>query len=378
MLPMRGVRILEVAGIGPPQFAGMMLADMGADVIQVVRPATESATARATLLNRGRRSIAIDLKNPAAAEVVLRLVEGVQGLIEGFRPGVMERLGLGPDVCRKHNESLVYVRASGWGQDSPRQDPGHDINYLAMSGALHAIRRDGDKPLAPLNLVADFGGGGMLATVGLLAGLHNAQRTGEGTVVDSAMLDGCALLMTSIFQLRARGQWDAPPGANIIDSGAPFYEVYECADGGYVAVGAIEPLYYQALLDGLGVDGVRQEDQHNQSLWNATKSRFAATFLTKSRDQWVEVFARRAACVTPVLSMDESLLSDVAQERGLFAHDTFGHVQPSPAPRFDMQAPTLPDAPPSPGEHTPDVLRQCGFSHAEIDSLRRGGVVAWL
>lgn len=366
-----------MAGIGPPQFAGMLLADMGADVLQVVRPGHESAgSSRAVILNRGRRSVAVDLKKPGAAEVVLRLVDGADGLIEGFRPGVMERLGLDPDICRSRNKKLVYVRASGWGQGSSDQPAGHDINYLAMSGALHAIRRRDTNPLPPLNLVGDFGGGGMLAVVGMLAGLVTAQRTGEGSIVDSAMLDGCALLFTSIFQLRAQGKWGAPPGQNIIDSGAPFYDVYECADGGHIAVGALEPRYYKALLEGLGIGDLSVADQNDERQWPANKSRFAAVFRLKGRDEWVQIFSGREACVTPVLSMAEAPESQIAKSRELFTQDSAGVLQPSSAPRFDQRPPMLPGPPPLPGEHTDEILRQCGLTVSEIDRLHRQGVVA--
>jgi alpha-methylacyl-CoA racemase len=305
--PLDGVRIIELAGLGPAPFAGMMLADAGADIIRIDR--SERATyppntePHVDLMNRGRRSVAVDLKHPDGVGLVLRLVEGADGLMEGFRPGVTERLGIGPDVCLARNPKLVYGRMTGWGQDGPMASAaGHDIDYIALAGALEPMARAGQRPFPPLNLVGDFGGGGMMLAFGMCAAIISARQTGAGQVVDAAMVDGAAALMTMTYTLRSSGMWKEERGTNLLDTGAHFYEVYETSDGGYMALGAIEPQFYAALLRGLELEGEDLPDQMDREAWPQMKERFAALFATKTRDEWTAVFEGTDACVAPVLS----------------------------------------------------------------------------
>lgn len=344
--PLRGVRVVELAGIGPGPFAAMLLADLGADVLRVDRPnrnpitpdATRSDTGRVNgydVLNRSRRRVAVDLRNPQGVELVLDLVEEADVLIEGFRPGVAERYGVGPDECMSRNRGVVYGRMTGWGQDGPlAQSAGHDINYLSMAGVLGHVGREGQPPTPPLNLVADFGGGGMLLVVGVLSALLERASSGEGQVVDAAMVDGSAILMAPLFGAFASGFWSSERGTNLLDSGAPFYDCYRCADGGYVAVGAIEPKFYDQLLVGLGMDDDGTlPDQHDQERWPELRQRFADAFEERARDEWAEYFSGVDACVTPVLDMGEATATPMAAEREMFPL-VGGVPQPAPAPRF--------------------------------------------
>jgi alpha-methylacyl-CoA racemase len=366
--PLAGLRIVELAGIGPGPFAGMMLADHGADVIRIDRGAKPGFTIDALdPLLRSRRSIALDLKQPAAVEAVRRIARDADGLIEGFRPGVTERLGLGPDALLTDNPRLVYGRMTGWGQDGPMADePGHDINYIALSATLHALGRAGDKPTPPINLVADFGGGGMMLAFGMAAALLHAQRTSQGQVVDCAMTEGSALLMAQVWGFRAMGRWGPARGGNLLDTGAHFYDSYECADGGYVAVGSIEPQFYRALRDVMGLDGPEWDRQLDPGAWPALKEELAARFRTRSRDEWVALFAGHEACVTPVLSPDEALAHPHNAARGSFVTAN-GVPQPAPAPRYSVSA----TVPPRMAEARDDraVLADLGFSDAEIAAL---------
>ena len=382
--PLAGYRVIEIAGIGPGPFAAMMLADMGADVLRVDRAQAVSETppARPSLdfLNRSRRSVGIDLKHPDGVETLLRLVERADALIEGFRPGVTERLGIGPDDCMARNPRLVYGRMTGWGQEGPyAQAAGHDINYIALAGTLHPIGRAGQRPLPPLNLVGDFGGGGMLLAYGVVCGLLEASGSGQGQVIDAAMVDGASLLATMIHSLAAIGLWQPDRGTNVLDTGAPFYEVYECADGGYVALGALEPQFYAELLrlTGLGddVDGAGPlPAQMDRAQWPAMKERFAALFRTKTRDEWCALMERTDACFAPVLSMAEAPHHPHNAHRGTFA-EVAGQVQPGPAPRFSRTPGAISSPPPHAGQHTDEVLSDWGLTPAEITKLRDAGAV---
>ena len=377
--PLEGLRIVELAGLGPAPFAGMMLADAGADIIRVDRferatypPHTE---AHVDLMNRGRRSVAVDLKHPAGVALVLRLVETADGLMEGFRPGVAERLGLGPDVCLERNPRLAYGRMTGWGQDGPMaMAAGHDIDYIALAGALEPLGRAGERPLPPLNLVGDFGGGGMLLAFGMLAAVVSARQTGRGQVVDAAMVDGAASLMTMTYTLRSAGIWNDVRGTNMLDTGAHFYEVYETSDGGYLGVGAIEPQFYAALLEGLGLTGEELPDQMDRERWPAMKERFAALFATRTRAEWEAVFEGTDACVAPVLPIAEAVHHPHNVHRGTFT-EVAGVVQPAPAPRFSATPGAIRRPPPNPGQHADEALADWGIGEAEVAELRGAGAI---
>lgn len=372
--PLEGIRLIELAGLGPCPFAGMMLADAGADIIRIDR--YEKATypphqdAHVDLMNRGRRSVAIDLKHPDGVGLVLRLVEGADGLMEGFRPGVVERLGLGPEVCLARNPRLVFGRMTGWGQQGPlASSAGHDIDYIALAGALEPVGRAGDRPVPPLNLVGDFGGGGMLLAFGMLAAILNAQRTGKGQVVDAAMVDGAAALMTMTFTLRSAGMWSGPRGTNLLDTGAHFYEVYETSDGGFLAVGAIEPQFYAELIRLMGLEGEELPDQMDRSAWPQMKSRFAEVFAGRTRADWEKVFDGSDACVAPVLSLDEAPVHPHNRLRETFT-EVAGVVQPAPAPRFEATPGGIRRPPPQPGQHGDEALVDWGLSEDEVAALR--------
>jgi alpha-methylacyl-CoA racemase len=334
-LPLSGIRILEFDGLGPVTFAGMVLADLGAEVLRLTRSASAGPGAFAevggAVLHRGRPAVAVDLKDPADHARVLALIAGADALIEGFRPGVMERLGLGPDVCLAARPALVYGRITGWGQTGPlAREVGHDINYIALSGALHAMGEPDRPPRPPLNLVGDYGGGAMLGVVGLLAALLEARSTGRGQVIDAAMTDGSALLTALFHGLRAQGLWSDIRGGNLLDGGAPFYRCYACRDGRFVAVGALEPQFYAALIHGLGLSP-ETAPQYDREAWPALHARFERLFATRDRDDWTAHFAGTDACVTPVLDFDEALRHPHNAARATFGGDP---IQPAPAPRF--------------------------------------------
>ncbi len=379
--PLEGVRVVEIAGLGPAPFAGMMLADMGADVIVVDRAdlvaGAVAEMARGTVYARGRRSIAVDLKHPDGVATVLRLVEAADVFIEGFRPGVAERLGIGPEVLRGRNPRLVYGRMTGWGQTGPMANrAGHDINYLALAGPLAHIGRAGQLPTPPLNLVGDFGGGGLLLAFGVTCALLERERSGEGQVIDAAMIDGAAALSAPIAAAFALGFFHNERGTNWLDSGAPYYDVYECADGELLSVGAIEPKFYANLVAGLGLgEDLDLPAQNDEEAWPAMKDRFAAIFATRPRAEWVEVFADPDNCVTPV-----HRFGDVLADEHLAARETYvevgGVLQPTPAPRFDRTPGVLDRPPATPGEHTDEVLAEHGFTAAEIAALRVSAAVA--
>lgn len=349
MRPLSGLRILEFDGLGPVTFAGMMLADLGAEVLRLSRSADAGAPAFSEVggevLHRGRPAVPVNLKDPADLALVLDLVGGADALIEGFRPGVMERLGLGPDICAGRNARLVYGRITGWGQSGPlARQVGHDINYIALSGALHALGEPDRPPRAPLNLLGDYGGGAMMLVSGVLAALLAAKTTGRGQVVDAAMTDGSAVLMSLFQALSARGLWSDSRGANLLDGGAPFYRCYVCRDGRYLAVGALEPQFYAALLNGLGWEPA-SAPQFDMDNWPALHARFESEFATRDRDDWASHFEGTDACVTPVLTMSEAAWHPHNVARAAFSHD--GPVQAAPAPRFDgAPSPIAPRASP--------------------------------
>ncbi len=378
MGPLSGIRIIELAGIGPGPLAAMVLGDLGAEIIRIDRIKASfvlDVAPKYAVHTRNRRSIAIDLRRPEAADIVLRLVATADGFIDPFRPGVVERLGIGPELCLKRNPKLVYGRITGWGQEGPLADrAGHDINYIALAGVLHAIGRKGEAPVPPLNLVADYGGGGMLLAVGMLAGLIESMTSGRGQVVDAAMIDGAALLLGMITGLRGAGLWRDQRGTNLLDSGAHFYEVYETRDGKHVAVGAIEPQFYAQLIDKLGLAGEALPAQMDRASWPAMKARFAAVFKTKTRDEWCTIMGEADTCVAPVLSIDEAPAHPHARVRAAFI-DVEGAVQPAPAPRFSRTAPGRPTVAPNVGAHTNEVLSEAKFSPDEIAALRVAGVI---
>jgi alpha-methylacyl-CoA racemase len=377
MGPLDGVRVIEIASLAPAPFGCMILSDLGADVLRVDRADScgPDAVARADPLSRGRRSIGIDLKEADGVDLLLRLAESADVLVEGFRPGVAERLGFGPAQCAARNPRLVFARMTGWGQDGPlAATAGHDIDYIAISGALHPIGRAGQRPVPPLNLVGDFGGGGMLLALGVLAALVERERSGLGQVVDAAMVDGSALLTSFVYGLRAAGAWQDTRGVNLLDGGAPFYDTYQTADGGHVAVGALEPGFYAELLAGLGLASADLPGQHDRAGWPVLRERFAAAFAERTRDEWAEVFAGTDGCVAPVLSMAEAPGHPHNLARGVFT-DVGGLVQPAPAPRFGRSAAGAPQPPPRPGADTDDVLAGLGLGADEIAAMRSRGVV---
>jgi alpha-methylacyl-CoA racemase len=378
--PLTGIRVIEIGSIGPGPFCAMLLADLGADVLRIDRATNAglvgpSADFSTELLNRGRRSAAIDLKHPDAAEVVLRLVEQADALVEGFRPGVTERLGIGPEPCLARNPGLIYGRMTGYGQDGPMaQAVGHDLNYIAQAGVLGMIGRRGQPPTPPLSLIGDFGGGGMLLAMGILAALVERAHSGSGQVVDAAMVEGSALLATCFYGYRQTGVWSAERGTNIVDSGAPFYDAYETKDGRWLSVAAMEPKFYAALLDLLGLAGSDLPDQHDQARWPELKEIFAATIRTRTRDEWTAAADGVEACVAAVLDADE-----VADDPHLAARGSFvrhhGLVQPAPAPRFSRTPGALSHKPPLPGEHTAEGLADWGFDGEAIAALQASGVL---
>ena len=375
MGPLQDVTIVELGGIGPVPFAGMLLSDAGATVIRVDRvDAVGTGPRTDEPLLRGRRSIAVDLKQPEGVALILRLVAKADALIEGFRPGVAERLGLGPAPCRETNPSLVYGRMTGWGQDGPMAHAaGHDINYVALSGALSMIGPAGAAPAVPLNLVGDFGGGAMLLAFGVVSAILAARASGVGQVVDAAMVEGASLLTTMIHGLRAQGLWTDERSSNLLDGGAPFYGVYETSDGGWVSIGAIEPAFYRELLDRIGLS----EDlpaQYDQGTWRQVRTRFEAVFAGRTLAEWRTVLEGTDACFAPVLSLDEAAVHPQAGARGAFI-ELGGVRQPAPAPRFGPAPPPTPEPPVPVGRHTDVILGDLGLDSAEVDDLRRRRVV---
>lgn len=377
MGPLQGLTIIEIAGIGPGPFAAMLLADMGADVIRVERPGGSLFTAvhnpKLDVLNRNKRCVGINLKSPEGIDAVLALLAKADALLEGNRPGVMERLGLGPDTCLERNPALVYGRMTGWGQEGPMaREAGHDINYIALSGALHGIGRAGEKPGIPLNLVGDFGGGGLMLAYGMVCALLEAKQSGRGQVVDAAMIDGAATLMASTFAAFQAGFWSDERGTNLLDSGSHFYEVYETSDGKYISLGAIEPQFYGALLEKLGDEATCFANQFDMENWPALKEKMSQIIRKKTRDEWDEVFAGAEVCYAPVLSMGEVRHHPHHRARETFIDD--GDVwQPAPTPRFSRTPGAVRHHAALIGQHTGEVLREFGFSEEQISAGLESG-----
>ena len=373
--PLVGVKIVEFAGIGPGPFCGMLLADLGADVVRIDR-AESAGRGHPDLANRGKRSIAVDLKKPEGIEAALSLIEKADGLLEGFRPGVMERLGVGPDVALKRNPRLVYGRMTGWGQTGPwSQMAGHDIDYIALTGALHTMGRKNEPPAPPLNLVGDFGGGALYLAFGLLAGIIEAKSSGKGQVVDCAMIDGAASLMTMFYNMKGVGMWSAERDSNLLDGGAHFYDTYTCADGKWLAVGSIEPQFHAELVKGLGLPADTFGMYMDRAKWPEFSQRIADVVKTKTRDEWMKVFDGTDACVAPVLSMDEAPKHPHNADRKTFV-DAFGVVQPNAAPRFSRTAGAVNGAPAIAGKHSNDVLESWGIAADRREAFLKAGAVA--
>lgn len=379
--PLAGVTVVELAGLGPAPFGCMVLADLGADVICIDRAAnsvgSEPESVKHNVYGRGRRSVGVDLKHPDGVEVVARLCERADVFVEGMRPGVTERLGVGPDVLRARNPRLIYARMTGWGQDGPMAPrAGHDLNYIALAGPLAHIGRAGQPPTVPLNLVGDFGGGGMLLALGVCAALVERSGSGEGQVIDAAMVDGAALLLAPVFPAYAMGYWHPERGTNALDGGAPFYDCYRCADGEWVSIGALEPQFYAALLTVLGIaDEPDLPEQSDESMWPAMKERFALIFAQRTRAEWVAAFDGVDACFAPVLSMAEVADDPHIRARGTYVEED-GVVQAAPAPRFSRTPGALDRPPDPPGRHTDEVLVERGFTIDEVAALRASGAVA--
>jgi alpha-methylacyl-CoA racemase len=379
MGPLSGVRIVEMAGIGPAPFCGMLLADMGAEVLRIDRLATADigipVPPKYDLLNRNKRSLAVDLKSPQGQSMVLRLIAQADALIEGFRPGVMERLGLGPEPSLEINPRLVYGRMTGWGQYGPlSQAASHDINYIALTGVLNAVGQAGGAPIIPLNLIGDFGGGSLYLAMGILAALISARGTGRGQVVDAAITDGVANLLTMHYGFRQAGEWSVDRGSNLTDGGAPFYDVYRTRDDLYVSVGAVEKKFFGELLQHLGIRAEEFSTQHDRTNWDAQRRRLAEVFATRTRAEWCALLEGTDVCFAPVLDMDECVRHPHNKARG--THIEFeGVMNPAPAPRFSETPSELRSAPPAPGQHTAQALRDWSFSEGEIDALRGAGAI---
>lgn len=371
--PLSGLKVLEFAGIGPGPFCGMLLSDLGADVVRIDRKGPGRA-AKTDITARGRKSVALDLKSPAAVEACLKLMETADAVFEGFRPGVMERLGLGPDVALARNPKLVFGRMTGWGQTGPyAQAAGHDMNYIAISGALGAIGT-AEKPIPPLNLVGDFGGGALYLAFGLLAGVIHARETGQGQVIDCAMSDGAASLMAMFYGFKAAGAWSDTRRSNLLDGGAHFYDTYQCADDEWIAIGSIEPQFYALLLEKTGIDDPAFKAQMDRTQWPSLREKLAAAIVGKTRDEWCEIMAGTDVCFGPVLSLDEAPRHAHNVARQTFV-EIDGVIQPAPAPRFSATPGAIAGPPPVIGAHNRTALESWGFSAADIGTLEGAGVI---
>lgn len=376
MGPLKGLKIIEMAGIGPGPFCGMVLADLGAEIIRVDRASAIGTGSKQEPSNRGKKSIAVDLKAKEGVEVVLKLVETADAIFEGFRPGVMERLGIGPEVCLARNDRIVFGRMTGWGQEGPLANAaGHDINYISLSGALAAIGRPGSPPVPPLNLIGDFGGGGMLLALGLVAALLESKESKQGQVVDAAMTDGSALLMTMIYSMQSSGMWKTTMGSNLLDGGSHFYDTYECKDGKFISIGSIEPQFYALLCQIAELDEKVFSKQMSRDLWPEQKEEIKKIFLKKTRDEWCELMEGTDVCFAPVLDMSEAPQHPHNKERKTFI-DLEGVTQPAPAPRFSRTEPEVVSSPSIVGEHTNEVLSSIGLSEEDISTLKTSGAVA--
>ena len=371
--PLTGLKIIEFAGIGPGPFCGMLLSDLGADVVRIDRKGQGRGSA-ADITARGRRSVGLDLKNPASIETCLRLFETADVVFEGFRPGVMERLGLGPDVALKRNPKLVYGRMTGWGQFGPyAQAAGHDMNYIAITGALHAIGTE-DKPIPPLNLVGDFGGGALYLAFGILAGVIKARETGEGQVIDCAMSDGAASLMAMFYGFKASGAWTESRRSNLLDGGAHFYDTYQCSDGKWVSIGSIEPQFYALLLEKTGISDPAFKAQMDRGAWPDLKAKLAAVIATKTQSEWCALMEATDVCFAPVLDLDEAPKHAHNVARQTFV-EVAGVTQPAPAPRFSKTPGAIQGPPPAIGAHDQEALRDWGFSEADVSALKANGAL---
>lgn len=372
--PLTGLKIVEFAGIGPGPFCGMLLSDLGADVVRIDRKG-QGRGSPADITSRGRRSVALDLKTPEAVEACLKLMDTADAVIEGFRPGVMERLGLGPDVALKRNPKLVFGRMTGWGQTGPyAMAAGHDMNYIAITGALHAIGT-ADKPVPPLNLVGDFGGGALYLAFGLMAGVIQARETGKGQVIDCAMSDGAASLMAMFYGFKAAGGWKEERRSNLLDGGAHFYDTYQCSDGKWVSIGSIEPQFYALLLEKTGIDDPEFQKQHDRSAWGSLREKLAAVIAQKTQAEWTEIMGGTDVCFAPVLDLDEAPKHPHNAARQTFV-EVGGVVQPAPAPRFSATPGAIQGPPPAIGAHDREALSDWGFSEAEIGALQGAGALA--
>ena len=376
MGPLKGLQIIEMAGIGPAPFCGMVLSDLGANVIRVDRVTSAGSVSRQEASNRGKKSIAVDLKTTKGIEVVLNLVEASDALFEGFRPGVMEKLGLGPDVCLQKNKKIVFGRMTGWGQEGPLAlAAGHDINYISLSGVLATIGRPGSPPVPPLNLIGDYGGGGMLLALGLVAALFETKSSEKGQIIDAAMVDGSALLMTMIYTMRGMGLWKDSLGSNFLDGGAHFYDTYECKDGKYISIASIEPKFYQLLREITPLEDSIFDDQLSRESWPEQKKALKEIFLKKTQQEWCDLMEGTDICFAPVLNMAEA-----PEHPHNKARDTFieleGIIQPAPAPRFSRTVPEVYPAPAYVGEHTEEVLKSIGMQDSDIEDLKASGEVA--
>ena len=371
--PLTGLKIIEFAGIGPGPFCGMLLSDLGADVVRIDRKG-QGRGSPSDITARGRRSVGLDLKNPAAIETCLKLFETADVVFEGFRPGVMERLGLGPDVALKRNPKLVYGRMTGWGQFGPyAQAAGHDMNYIAITGALHAIGTE-DKPVPPLNLVGDFGGGALYLAFGILAGVIKARETGEGQVIDCAMSDGAASLMAMFYGFKASGAWTESRRSNLLDGGAHFYDTYQCSDGKWVSIGSIEPQFYALLLEKTGISDPAFKAQMDRGAWPDLKAKLAAVIATKTRDEWSALMEATDVCFAPVLDLDEAPRHAHNVARQTFV-EVAGVTQPAPAPRFSKTPGAIQGPPPALGAHDQEALRDWGCSESDLAALKANGAI---
>jgi len=376
--PLSGVKVIELVGIGPGPFAAMLLADLGADVVRVHRARSVERgfdPGGVPIMDRNRRSIGVDLKNPEGVETVLRLVESADALLEGYRPGVTERLGVGPDACLARNAKLAYGRMTGWGQDGPLASAaGHDINYIALAGALAHFGRAGEKPTPPLNLIGDFGGGGLMLAFGIVCAVLEARTSGQGQVVDAAMVDGAATLMSFVWGMKAVGAFREEQGTNLLDSGAPHYDTYETSDGKFIALGALEEQFYAEFLEKTGLASEGLPAVTDQSAWPALRQRFTELFVSKTRDEWCDLLEGSDACFAPVLPMSEAANHPHIKARGTIV-EFEGLLQPAPAPRFSRTTAEIRSAAPKPGEHTDEVLMEWGFGADDVAKLREVGAI---
>jgi len=371
--PLTGLKVIEFAGIGPGPFCGMLLSDLGADVVRIDRKG-QGGGRPADITARGRRSVGLDLKNPASIETCLKLMESADAVFEGFRPGVMERLGLGPDVALTRNPKLVYGRMTGWGQTGPYANAaGHDMNYIAITGALHAIGSK-DKPIPPLNLVGDFGGGALYLAFGLLAGVIQARESGKGQVIDCAMSDGAASLMAMFYGFKASGMWKEERRSNLLDGGAHFYDTYQCADGKWISIGSIEPQFYALLLEKTGITDPEFAGQMNRDNWDSLRQKLAGVIALKTQDEWSAIMGGTDVCFAPILDLDEAPKHPHNAARQTFV-EVAGVIQPAPAPRFSATPGAIQGPPPATGAHDREALGDWGFAAAEIDALKASGAL---